>query len=47
MVKDTDDETDIEFERIIISPMDYDVEVRRRLWHFLRDMHIQYVYEYY
>jgi hypothetical protein len=38
---------DIEFERIIISPMDYEIDVRKKLWHFLRDMHIHYEYEYY
>lgn len=47
MVEDTDDEMGIEFERIIINPMDYDKEIRVKLWHFLRDMHIHYVYEYY
>ena len=47
MAEKSDDEMDIEFERIIISPMDYDIEVRRKLYNFLRLMHIHYVYEYY
>ncbi len=47
MVKDTNDDIDIEFERIIINPMDYDIEVRKKLWHLLREMGIRYEYEYY
>lgn len=47
MVEDTNENIDIEFERIIIHPMDYDIEVRKKFWHFLREMGIQYVYEYY
>jgi hypothetical protein len=47
MAENTDDEIDIEFERIIINPMDYEKKVRNKLWHFLRDMHIHYEYEYY
>ncbi len=46
-VKEPVDEIEIEFERIIINPMDYDVEIRKKLWGFLRDMKIQCVYEYY
>ena len=47
MVEDTGEDIYIEFERIIIHPMDHDIEVRKKYWHFLRKIGIKYVYEYY
>jgi hypothetical protein len=47
MTENTEDDVDIEFERIIINPMDYEEDVRRSLWRFLRSMKIHYEYEYY
>ena len=47
MTEHKDEDSEMEFERIIIYPMDYDVEIRKKFWHFLKDMDIQFVYEYY
>jgi len=44
---DADDEDDLEYERIVIYPLDYDRNKRRKLRQLLKELGIRYEYEYY
>ena len=44
---DADDEDDLGYERIVIYPLDYDRNKRRKLRQLLKELGIRYEYEYY